>query len=75
MSLCRQRILNPQNTVFSLAEKYLPRELLQEIRMPVQRGAGVKKRRAAATVGRGSSKGKGKARALDDVVEEEMEVE
>lgn len=71
----RQRILNPQNTVFSLAEKYLPRELLQEIRMPVQGGVGAKKRKraAAAAAGRSSSKlkGKGKARALDDGVEEE----
>ncbi|KAF8455129.1 centromere kinetochore component CENP-T-domain-containing protein [Terfezia claveryi] len=73
----RQRILNPQNTMFSLAEKYLPRELLQEIRMPVQGGAGGKKRRAAAVAGRSSRKlkGKGKARALDDGVEEEEEEE
>ncbi|KAF8423400.1 centromere kinetochore component CENP-T-domain-containing protein [Tirmania nivea] len=73
----RQRILNPQNTVFSLAEKYLPRELLQEIRMPVQGGAAVKKRkRTAATAGGGTGKvkGKGKARARDDGVEEKEEI-
>ncbi|CAZ80884.1 unnamed protein product [Tuber melanosporum] len=35
--LRRQRQLNPQTTAFSLAQRYLPRELLQEIRMPVSK--------------------------------------
>lgn len=33
----RQRLITPQNTVFSLAQRHLPRELLQEVRMPVQK--------------------------------------
>ncbi|RPA91027.1 hypothetical protein L873DRAFT_1752852 [Choiromyces venosus 120613-1] len=35
--LRRQRQLNPQTTAFSLAQRHLPRELLQEIRMPVSK--------------------------------------
>lgn len=30
-------MITPQNTVFSLAQRHLPRELLQEVRMPVQK--------------------------------------
>ena len=33
----RQRQLNSHTTVFSLAQRHLPRELLQEIRMPVNK--------------------------------------
>lgn len=32
--ICRQRQVNAKTTPFSLAQRYLPRELLQEIRMP-----------------------------------------
>ncbi|CUS14485.1 unnamed protein product [Tuber aestivum] len=35
--LQRQRQLNSQTTAFSLAQRHLPRELLQEIRMPVSK--------------------------------------
>ncbi|KAG0632794.1 centromere kinetochore component CENP-T-domain-containing protein [Tuber brumale] len=35
--LRRQRQLNSQTTAFSLAQRHLPRELLQEIRMPVSK--------------------------------------
>jgi histone H3/H4 len=32
-SICRQRHVNSTNTVFSLAQKHLPKELLQDIRL------------------------------------------
>lgn len=34
LTIRRQRQVNASTTPFSLAQKYLPRELLQEIRMP-----------------------------------------
>ncbi|TLD07182.1 hypothetical protein PgNI_10669 [Pyricularia grisea] len=42
----RQRQIDPQTTLFSLAQRHLPRELLQELRMPAR--APLKKRRKAA---------------------------
>lgn len=41
----RQRVLDGRNTVFSLAQRMLPRELVQEIKMPVKK-AKVAKRKA-----------------------------
>ena len=32
---CRQRQTNASTTPFALAQRYLPRELLQEVRLPV----------------------------------------
>jgi hypothetical protein len=43
----RQRVLNQNTTLFSLASKYLPRELLQEVRMPPQQIKGKKRKRTA----------------------------
>ncbi|KAI5803437.1 centromere kinetochore component CENP-T-domain-containing protein [Peziza echinospora] len=77
--LRRQRVVNDQTTVFSLAEKYLPRELLQEIKMPAPapiRGSSQKKRggptkkvlggqKARAGAISGGGKGKGKSKAVD----------
>lgn len=45
--MCRQRLLNQNTTLFSLASKYLPRELLQEVRMPPQQVKGKKRKRTA----------------------------
>jgi hypothetical protein len=48
MLLCyRQRVLNQNTTLFSLASKYLPRELLQDVRMPAPQVKGKKRKRAA----------------------------
>jgi len=53
----RQRQINATTTPFSLAQKHLPRELLQELRMPPPPAASLKKRRrkpaAAATADEG----------------------
>jgi len=46
----RQRQLNANATPFSLAQKYLPRELLQEIRMAPPPNSRVKERRPLKTV-------------------------
>lgn len=43
----RQRLLNQNTTLFSLASKYLPRELLQDVRMPPQQVKGKKRKRSA----------------------------
>ena len=40
-------MLNQNTTLFSLASKYLPRELLQEVRMPPQQVKGKKRKRTA----------------------------
>lgn len=41
----RQRQLNSHNTVFSVAQKYLPGELLQAVRMaPVSKSRGKKRK-------------------------------
>lgn len=42
--LYRQRLVGSSSTMFSLAQKHLPRELLQDLRMPVPQPA--KQRRA-----------------------------
>ena len=47
-SIYRQRQTNSSSTPFSLAQRYLPRELLQELRMPVPQ---VPKKRRRATQG------------------------
>jgi hypothetical protein len=44
--LYRQRQIGPSATPFSLAQRHLPRELLQDIRMPVPVTVGKKRRRA-----------------------------
>ncbi|RPB09446.1 hypothetical protein P167DRAFT_527236 [Morchella conica CCBAS932] len=62
----RQRQITEGSTLFSLAQRHLPRELLQQVRMPVVKGARGGKRKAA---GKGKGRGKGKA------VEVEVEVE
>lgn len=49
----RQRVLDDRNTVFSLAQKLLSRELIQEIRMPPVKKAGrvtKRKRKAMDTI-------------------------
>lgn len=40
----RQRQITPSNTAFSLAQRYLPRELLQEVKMPLVKVKKGKKR-------------------------------
>ena len=62
----RQRHVNSQNTVFSLAERYLPRELLQEIRMPVPFKKVVKRAKTAPR-----NKGKGKDMSILGQIAEE----
>ncbi|KAF5685764.1 hypothetical protein FCIRC_3253 [Fusarium circinatum] len=47
----RQRQIGPRSSMFSLAQKHLPRELLQELRMPVPQRA--KQRKARRVSGRG----------------------
>ncbi|WKT47916.1 Histone-fold [Fusarium oxysporum f. sp. vasinfectum] len=47
----RQRQIGPRSSMFSLAQKHLPRELLQELRMPVPQPA--KQRKATRVSGRG----------------------
>ncbi|KAG5787497.1 hypothetical protein H9Q69_013428 [Fusarium xylarioides] len=47
----RQRQIGPRSSMFSLAQKHLPRELLQELRMPVPQPA--KQRKARRVSGRG----------------------
>ncbi|QDS68070.1 hypothetical protein FKW77_009887 [Venturia effusa] len=42
----RQRLLNNSNTPFSLAQKFLPRELLQEVRMAPPSGKSRKRKRS-----------------------------
>ena len=42
-------MLNQNTTLFSVASKYFPRELLQEVRMPPQQVKGKKRKRAAKT--------------------------
>jgi len=44
--LYRQRQLNNTNTPFSLAQKFLPRELLQEVRMAPPSGKSKKRKRS-----------------------------
>lgn len=48
LTVCRQRQITPQNTTFSLAQRYLPRELLQEVRMPLVKKEKRSKRAKAA---------------------------
>jgi hypothetical protein len=43
----RQRLINQNTTLFSLASKYLPRELLQDVRMVPQVKAKKRKRAKA----------------------------
>jgi hypothetical protein len=42
-------LLNQNTTLFSLASKYLPRELLQHVRTPLPQVKGKKRKRAAKT--------------------------
>ncbi|KAK7548407.1 centromere kinetochore component CENP-T-domain-containing protein [Phyllosticta citricarpa] len=58
MLMRRQRKLSASSTPFSLAQKYLPRELLQNVRMPAPRAA---------------PKRKPRKRKLDTIAEEEEE--
>lgn len=50
ITLCRQRLLNANTTPFSLAQKFLPRELLQEIRMPTPAKSKKAKKRRMETI-------------------------
>lgn len=36
LTVSRQRQITSDSTMFSLAQRHLPRELLQELRMPIQ---------------------------------------
>ncbi|KAH0607490.1 uncharacterized protein H6S33_002524 [Morchella sextelata] len=60
----RQRQITEGSTLFSLAQRHLPRELLQQVRMPVVKSARGGKRK-------GKVEGKGKAKAVE--VETEAE--
>lgn len=44
----RHRLVNDKNTVFSLASQYLPRELLQEIKIQVPKKNVIKQHRRRA---------------------------
>lgn len=68
---CRQRQITEGSTLFSLAQRHLPRELLQQVRMPV-----VKARRGKRKApGKGTVKGKGKGEGKGKAVQVEVEVE
>ncbi|KAF4448100.1 hypothetical protein F53441_8416 [Fusarium austroafricanum] len=47
----RQRQIGPRSSMFSLAQKHLPRELLQELRMPVPQPAKQRKARRVSDQG------------------------
>jgi hypothetical protein len=46
----RQRQLNDHNTIFSVAQKHLPGELLQAVRMPAAPVKGKGKKRKLGTI-------------------------
>ncbi|KAI5846345.1 centromere kinetochore component CENP-T-domain-containing protein [Morchella snyderi] len=67
----RQRVITEGATLFSLAQRHLPRELLQQVRMPVVKSA----RGKGKGKGKGKGAAKGKGKAVEGGVEAETEEE